>query len=224
MGMKWERWVPAAGILFVVAFLIAFFVGGEPPKADEGAAAIRDHYANDGAILTATYFFGIALVLYLSFIGTLTYRVRESGQPRLAAVAFGAGIATAAIEMMAIVLNATLAYRTPADDAVLQALYDVQLLAYTMVSFPAAALLAATALAAAQTRLFPGWFNGLAGIAAIALLVGGGAYAADGFFAPAGAYGLITTFVFMAWALAASALLLTRAREAEAPQAAAAPM
>lgn len=215
MGTKWERWAPASGILFVVAFLVAFFVAGEPPKADDAAGAIRDHYADDGAILTSTYFVGIALVLYLSFVGTLATRLRESGQARLAAVAFAGGIMTSALYMAGALANATLAYRTPADDGILQSVYDMQLLAFTLTAFPSALLVGATALAATRTGTFPQWFNGLAGLAAVGFLVGGATYASDGWFAPGGTYGLISTFVFLGWAAVASGMLTMQAEAAE---------
>ena len=224
MGMKWERWVPLNGVLFVAAFLAAFLVAGNPPGADAGAAALRDHYADDTAILTSTYLVGIALFLYLSFLGTLTYRVREAGEPRLAAVAFAGGIMTSALYMTGALANAVLAYRTPADDGLLQAIYDVHLLAFVLTAFPSAVLVAATAIAAARTGTFPQWFNAVAGLAAIGFLVGGAAFDSGGFFSPGGTYGLVATFVFLAWTVAASALLTAESIREEAPQAAVAPM
>lgn len=224
MGMKWERWVPLNGVLFVAAFVVAFVIVGNPPAADAGAASLRDHYADDAAILTSTYLIGVALFLYLSFLGTLTYRLREAGEARLAAVAFAGGIMTSALYMSGALANAVLAYRTPGDDAVLQAIYDVHLLAFVLTAFPSALLVAATAIAASRTGVFPQWFNAVAGLAAIGFLVGGAAFASDGFFAPGGTYGLIATGVFLAWAVVASVLLTTQAIREEAPQAVPAPM
>ena len=224
MGMRWERWVPITGILFVAAYVVAFVVVGEQPKADEGAAAIRDYFADDGAILTGTYIFGIALVLFLSYVGTLATRVREAGQQRLAAVAFGGGITIAGIAMFDAIVAGTLGYRTPADDAAVQTLYDLHLLANVIVAFPAVVLVGATALAAQRTGLFAGWFNGAAALAAISFLVSGATFDSSGFFAPGGGYSLITTAVFMAWAVVSSAMLLRQAQAAEAPQPATASM
>lgn len=218
MGMKWERWAPANGILFVVAFVVAFFVAGEPPKIDEGAAALRTYYADDGAILTSTYVVGIALVLYLSFLGTLATRVREAGQARLATVVFAAGITTSALYMVCTLANATLAYRTPADDGVLQALYDLQLVGFVLIAFPSALLVGSVALASSRARIFSRWFDVLAAIAALGFLVGGAAFASDGWFAPGGAYGLVATFAFLAWTATASAMLTMQAETSEAPQ------
>lgn len=215
MGMKgWERWAPVTGVLFVVAYVVGFFIAGELPKADDGAGTIRDFYADDTAVLTATYIFGIALVLYLAYAGTLASRLREGGEARLATVAFGGAIMAAAITLIGTVVHAALAYRTPADDGVLQSLYDMQLFASTLVAFPAALLLGASAMAAERMGLFPTWFNGLTGLAAIAILVGGATFATDGFFAPGGAYALITTAAFMAWAVVSSAMLTMQAQEA----------
>ena len=213
MGMKWERWAPANGILFVIAFIVAFAVAGEPPKADEGAAALREYYADDAAILTATYIIGIGLFLYLSFIGTLAHRLREAGEARLAAVAFAGGIVLAALYMGGAVANATLAYRTPAEDGILQTIYDMQLVAFNLTAFPSAALVAATAIAATRTGLFPQWYNALAGLAVVGFLVGGASWANDGFFAPGGTYGLVMTFVFLAWTVVASGILTMQSAE-----------
>lgn len=224
MGIRWERWIPITGILFVVGYVVAFLVAGEQPKADEGVAAIRSYYADDGAILTATYIFGIALVLYLSYVGTLAARLREAGQARLAAVAFGGAITLAGVAMLDGIVSATLGYRPPADDATLQALFDLHLLANVIVAFPAAVFVGAAALAAQRTGLFPSWFNGAAGIAAIAFLVSGATFDSGGFLAPGGGYSLITTAVFMIWAVVSSGLLLRQTEAVEAPQAAIAPM
>ena len=224
MGMKWERWVPITGILFVVSYIVAFAIAGEQPKADEGAGAIRAYYEDDSAILTATYIFGIALVFFLSYVGTLATRLREAGQQRLAAVAFGGGITIAGIAMLDGIVSATLGYRPPADDAVLQALYDVHLLANVIVSFPAVVLVGAAALAAQRAAVFPSWFNAATAIAAIAFLVSGATFDSSGFFAPGGGYSLITTIAFMAWAVVSSFILLRQLQGTEAPQAATAPM
>lgn len=224
MGTKWERWAPATGILFVIAFFAAFFIAGEPPAADAGSAAVRDYYADDGAILTATYVYGIGLVLYLWFIGVVAHRLREDGQPRLAAVAFAGGILTAALAMGQTIMNAAMAYRTPADDGVLQAFYDVQLVTESVVAFPAATFLLGVAIAASRTGTFARWLNGLAGLGALLILVGGAAFASDGLFAPRGGWALIGTLAFMLWTVIASAMLTMQAREAEAPRPAAAPV
>lgn len=224
MGMKWERWAPGAGILFVLAYIVAFAIGGDPPKADDSVGTIRDYYADDGAILTSTYIFGIAVVFYLSFVGTLASRLREAGQRRLAAVAFAGALTVAGIAIIGTLAGAVLAYRTPADDSVLQAFYDVQLLAYVLVSFPAAALFAATAIASERAGVFPRWLNASSGVAAVAFLVGGATFASSGFFAPNGVYAVIMTIVFMAWVVASSALMLRQPQAVEAPQAVAAPM
>lgn len=215
MTTNWERWAPASGILFVVAFMAAFFIGGEPPAADDGAAAIREYYADDGAILAATYLYGIGLVLFLWFAGALAHRLREAGQARLAAVAFGGGIVTSALFMGGTILNASMAYRTPADDGIVQALYDVQLLTDTMIAFPAATFLLAASIAASRTGVFAKWFAGTGALLALGILVGGAAYASDGFFAPRGGYGLIATFVFMAWTLVSSGMLTMQAETEE---------
>jgi hypothetical protein len=224
MGTKWERWVPITGVLFVIGYIVGFVVAGEQPKADEGAGAIRAYYEDDGAILTATYIFGIALVFFLSYVGTLATRLREAGQQRLAAVAFGGGITIAGVAMLDAIVSATLGYRPPADDAALQALYDVHLLANVIVAFPAAVLVGAVALASQRAAVFPSWFNAAAGIAAIAFLVSGATFASDGFFAPGGGYALITTVAFMAWAVVSSSILLRQLQPAEAPRPATAPM
>lgn len=218
MGAKWERWAPATGILFVIAFFAAFFIGGEPPAADEGAAAVRSYYADDGAILTATYVFGLGLVLYLWWIGTLAHRLREDGQPRLAAVAFAGAIMTAALAMGQATVNTALAYRTPADDGVLQAMYDVVLVTESIVGFAAATFLLAVALASARTGTFAPWLSGLAGLAGLVILVGAAAFASDGFFAPRGGMSLVGTLAFMLWTVLASGTLTMQAQRGDAPQ------
>jgi hypothetical protein len=220
MTDRWERWAAGSGVVFVAAAIVAYIIMGNPPGTDEGGPAIASWFTdNRGSILTGAYIYGIALVAFLWFVGTLTAAIREAGQSRLATIAATGGVVAAALYMASMIGIAALAHRIAADgdEGVVSALFDVSSIGYTMTSFPVVVLTLATAIATLRSGLFPQWFAGLSGLAAIWYLIGGATYSTTGFFAPDGGWGMIGFFVFMAWTLIASGLLLQR-QAATAPR------
>ena len=210
---RWERWAPASGILFAIVLVVSFFVAGEPPGMDEGAAAIGQYYTEDrSSILTSTYLTGIGLVLFLWFLGALATALREVGQARLAATAFAGGLVAAALYMSGTVANATLAHSVAGggDEGVIQAMFNAQWLGVTLTGFPAAVLAAATGLGAWRSGLFPQWFSLASLVGAVYFVASAGSYATDGFFSPDGAAGMIGFFAFLVWTAVAGWLLLQR--------------
>jgi Domain of unknown function (DUF4386) len=216
-----ERLAAATGILFVALLLASLFVTGEqPPNLQATNAEILTFFGeNHRALLISVILGGLALVAFLWFLGSVAATLRRGGEPRLATVAFGAGVATASLAGASLVIQATIAFRLSADaPQIAKALYDMQFLTQTIVGFPAAAFVAAVSIAAWRSRLLPQWFGLVGLIGAAIVLVGAGAFKQKGFYAPDGAYRTIALIVFLAWTLALSGILATRtpAEEAEA--------
>jgi hypothetical protein len=94
--MNPSRWGPAAGILFVVLYVAAWFVSATP-DSDDSAADVAAFYADKThrvAMLVATYLFIAAALLFLWFLVALRRRLLQAegaGGP-LAALSYGAGI------------------------------------------------------------------------------------------------------------------------------------
>lgn len=85
-GFNWERWSRAAGIGFVVAYVVGFIVLSEPPKVNASADDVVSFFEGDRSrVLTAMVIFGIAFALLLFFVGAIANLLRErdrAGSPR----------------------------------------------------------------------------------------------------------------------------------------------
>jgi len=213
--LNWERLAAASGAVFVALFVAGFVlaVSDQPSLGDPNAdwvAWVRDHVRE---LKVATILLGLALVAFLWFVGSVAGALRKAGEERLASVATASGAAMATLALLGVALVTALAYRVSAEAPRLtKPLFEVQLVVFTLISFPVAAFAYTTAVATWRSRLFPGWYAPAGGLAALAFLFGGGALAAKGFYAPDGGYALITTIAFLVWVLVTSLLLAFEVR------------
>src|SRR2546428_7389526 len=80
-NVNWERWARATGIGFVVMFIAAFIVYGNPPKVNDSAQQIASFFdGHRGRVLTGDILFGVAFILLLVFIAAIASTLRESGR------------------------------------------------------------------------------------------------------------------------------------------------
>jgi hypothetical protein len=208
---NWERLAAGSGVLFVALFLVAFFIPGSPPNLGDSNAKwvsfVRD---NSRELKASAIVFGLALIAFVWFAGSLAARLRGGGEPRLAAIAFGFSIATATIAGICSVIQAAAAYRIAAENpAQVKTYIELQWVGQTYLSFTAGAILLAVALAGWRAKLFPRWYNALTALAGVAIVVSGGALSDKGFYAPDGGYGQVTLVVFLGWTLATSLWLVS---------------
>lgn len=222
----WDRLGAAGGIVFVVLLIVVqAALPSQPDLGDSSEKVTMFYLHHHRAGLIGGILIGLALVAFVWFLGSLTAAIREAGEGRLAAIAFGGGLLAIGMAMVGTVITTALAFRIALDSPdMVKGLFDMQFIALTLIGFPVAVLVEATAVAALRTRILPQWYGWTGTLAALALLFSGGALAHKGFYAPDGAYGLITLFVFLVWMLATSILLILRAPAAEpvrAPAAAA---
>jgi hypothetical protein len=209
----WDRWAPGFGIAFVVLFLVAFFIAGESPMVGDSAEEITSFYVDDrDRVLTAIVLFGLALIAFLWFLGSLAAVLNSAGEPRLAATAFGSGLITAGMFSAVMLLTGGLAFTIAenGDAGVVQALSDLTWVGQVVISFPAAALVGATSIAALRSLILPNWLGWAGVVGALVIVLGGTTWATDGFWAPDGGFAFITLIVFLLWLLVASVLLLMR--------------
>jgi hypothetical protein len=224
----WDRLSAASGIGFAIAFIAAFLVAGDVPGLNDSARDVQAWYGdNSGRVLVGVVLFGIALALFLWFVGTLANTLREADEGRPAAVTLASGAAIVAFASMQAILIAGLAHSIAgsADASVVKALNNAQWVVQTLVAFPAFVLVSATAAAALRSGVLPRWF-GLASLAgAVVFAANTTTWARDGFWAPDGAYSaIIASLVFIVWAAGASALLLQRVMSMEEKRRMAAPL
>jgi hypothetical protein len=218
-GERAERIGAASGVAFAVLAVVAYIVAGMPPRLAEGAAPLADYFAdNRGRVLVAAYLLGLAVALFVWFLGSLTAALRSAGEERLATVALGGGLVAAGLAVGGVAITASLAHAAPGGAiaaASIEPLYRLEWVAFTLVSFPFAVLAYATAVATFRSSAFPAWVAWLSTAGAIVFLIGGATFARSGFFAPDGVWSTITFFAFLAWTAVVSAVLV---QQAGAPQ------
>ena len=212
----WDRVAPGFGVVFAVLFLLGFLLIGDSPKLDDSAEEIVAYYDDERSkLLTVVVLFGLAIVAFLWFLGSVVHTLRVGAdESRLAATALGAGAVTTALFGGIVLINAGLAFQIAEDgDAgVVAALYDLAWVTSTLISYPVAALVGSTGIGALRGRLVPAWFGWASAVAAVAILVSGTTFAGDGFWAPDGAYNAyVAPVIFVAWVVVLSVLLLRRA-------------
>jgi hypothetical protein len=207
---NWERLAAGSGILFVALFVIGFSLPGKPPTMsahnDKWLQYILD---NSREIKVGAILFGLALVAFVWFGGSLASRLRAAGEARLAAITFGGVVATAAVFAIATTIWTALAYRIAVEQpSIVKTLITLSTVAQTMISFPVAIVIGATAIALWRTGIVPKWWAQLNGLAALCVLVSGGALSHTGFYSPDGGYATISLIVSLAWTLITSGWLV----------------
>jgi hypothetical protein len=211
----WDRVAPGFGVVFAVFFLLGFLLIGDSPGLDDSPEEIATYFDDErGKLVTVIVLFGLAIVAFLWFLGSVVHTLRvEADESRLAPTALGAGVVTTSMFGGIVLLNAGLTFQIAEDgDAgVVAAVYDLAWVASTLISFPVAALVFATGIGVWRSRLLPAWFGWTSAVAAVAILSSGTTWARDGFWAPDGLYNAyITPIIFIAWTLVVSVLLLLR--------------
>ena len=221
----WDKLAAAGGIAGVVLFVVAGILYGSPPSVDDDAQSVVDFFSdNRGQVLTSIFLQGLGVLAILWFVAALVTAMREVGEARLATAAFGAFLLAFAIGGMAAIARATLAYSIADEGSeVVMPLYHLTLVFDVFVNILGAGLFLAVGGATIRTGLFPRWWGWLSLAAGLLLIVGGTAWARDGFWSPTGAISFICFLVFLVWTLVTSILLTMRMRESVVSSPSAAP-
>jgi hypothetical protein len=93
-----ERFAPLTGVVFVALVVPVFFLGGEPPDADEKLPKVLDFWkSNDSELMWGAALAGLAAVFLLWFMGVLrsSLRTAEGGTGRVSTTAYAGGIVLA---------------------------------------------------------------------------------------------------------------------------------
>jgi hypothetical protein len=203
--IRWERYGAASGFVMVVLGAVAVVFERTPVTA-------ADFAANRTALLTQSMLFLAGAAASLWFVGSLrTYLLRaEGGTGRLAGVAFGAGIAWAALNMLAQAFQVGVASDATGDapDALIKTMTAV----FTVANLPLAVMLVAVAVVSLRHRAFPVWLGWLSIVAAaaqallwIATVVQTGPLASNGWLSFA-----LYPF-FLVWLVPATVIMIRRA-------------
>ena len=203
----WGRWAPASGVVSVILLVIAFLVAGSSPDPDDPATEIASYLASDSNQNQnfAAFFVFLAGVLFmLVFFSVLRSRLvaAEGSGGGLAPLAFGAGVASGVLWIGAVSFfvaplaaadNRGDALGAPADLYAFSS--DAGYFLWVGAVVLGALVVWATSAVAFRTGLLPRWFAWVGVVVGVICL-----FAI--FFVPA--------FVYWAWILVASILLLRR--------------
>jgi hypothetical protein len=213
-----ERWSAATGVAYVLLAVVGFFFVPDPPSpstSNEGLLAFYEQ--NTQELSWQVFFFGLASIFFLWFIGTLAGAMRRAEPdpaPRLHAIALGAGAAANAVFIVGMICWSAMAASadTVLDQGVARGLYDLGRFAYTLSGIPAAAFVFAVSLGVLRTGFLPaavGWAGSLLTLILIVDVAGATAGDNDSF-GPTGSYGVFTFLLFLVWTLVTSLYLFQR--------------
>jgi hypothetical protein len=213
-----ERWSAATGVAYVVLSVVGFFFVPDPPTpsvSNEGLLAFYER--NTQELAFQVFFFGLASICFLWFVGTLAGALRRAeADPALGlhAIALAAGATASAVFILGMVCWSAMAASadTVLDQGVARGLYDLGRYAYTLSGIPAAAFVLAASVGVLRTGFLPaavGWAGALLTLVLI-VDVGGATAGASDDFGPTGSYGVFTFLLFLVWTLVTSLFLFQR--------------
>ena len=115
MVRQLERWAPLGGIVFVVLMVVGSILVGDVPGPDAPEQEIADYLAdsdNHTRNIIGAYLWVVGALAFLWFLTRLRSDLRraEGGTGALSNLAFGAGVAFAAVWMVSAAAFASVAY------------------------------------------------------------------------------------------------------------------
>jgi hypothetical protein len=208
---NWDRVAASSGIATVVGLVVGFSMTGSAPNWNASGSVIAQKYASHhDSGLASVIVIGFALMALIWLAATLGSVVRGSGEHRLASIVVAGAVAFVSIFAIAGVIQWTLYYGSAnGDPAITKTLFQMQSLAASLAFLPLALMVFATSVGAARAKIFPRWYAGLSGIAALVIVVVVGTVAHSGFFSPNGGYVLISLLVLAIWLVSTSIVLMT---------------
>jgi hypothetical protein len=217
-GSQWQRLGGFAGIGFVVLFIANFFTPSTP-DVDDASAGLGQEIADDrtGHVLSV-YLDGLSLVAFLIFLAALWGVLRraepESGAS-LVALLGGLALSTIVLVSDGIYLALVEAADEGREPEAIRALLELDSIIFIPAGFALIALYGGVALSAIPTRSLPSWLGWSAAVFAVLFAVTLlGVFSRDdegGVLGIAFFLGLLAQFL---WVVAASIVMITRARKA----------
>jgi magnesium-transporting ATPase (P-type) len=213
MFRLWERWGVTLGAVGVVLLVLAVLLGAESPESGDSDAKIQAWYASTShqnwEIATFFVFLAGALCV-IAFFGALRERLAdaEDSPARISQLAFGAGLLSIALTVLAVAIFVAPAFTAsdtsaadvdPSTYRMLQSIGYLTLVSGTIIG--AIAVWSSSAIAL-RRGVFPRWFAWLGVLVGIVQL-------AAVFFIP--------IVLYWAWILVASVFLTMRRAGAPVP-------
>jgi hypothetical protein len=211
--LEWERQWRGAGVVFVVLLVVASIIYGDQPKLGASNDRLVSFFDGDRTrILIATVFFCFAFLELLWFGAALSSALRDAGMGGWGAAATASSAALGAILFLRMTVRAALAFTIAGSGSpqVTSSLAGLAFVLTVIAAFPAAMFVMSGAFGLWRASIISSRFFAV-GVAAVVLaLLGGTTWASDGFWAPDGAYALISQAVVLLWIAAISVVLAMR--------------
>jgi hypothetical protein len=224
---NWERNWLGGGVLFVVLLVIAsVFYGSQPNLGASPAELVSFFHGDRTRILIATVIFCFAFLELIWFGAAVSSVLRDAGLGGWAGAAIASSAALGALLFLRMAIRAALAFSIVGAGtlAVAPALSDFAFVLTVLMAFPTAMFVMASAFGLWRAEIISQRFFTVGVAAVILTLLGGTTWASDGFWAPDGAYSLISQLVAYAWIAVISGVLYMRSpATATAPDRAAVP-
>jgi hypothetical protein len=163
----WERWGTALGILAVVLWAIAFGFGNDSPDSSDSDAKITAWYArssHQNSQIAGFFLFLAGTLCVIGFFAAVRERMAAGGHREMGALAFGAGIASSIMGLMAITMftaPAFLANDTGATDVLpstFRMLSDMGYACWVAGAAIGAIVVWAASAVSLRTGLLPRWY------------------------------------------------------------------
>jgi hypothetical protein len=203
------RWLPASGLLAVVALALTGLISPPPPVAGAPAADIAAYYARHHVGLEIeSVADGIGVTLLVMFAAVFNARIRTA--PSM--TAFVAAAIIAASTLVQVAAFQALAFRPNPDLARAALLNDLQSFVFQVTTFPTLLFLGAAGAAILTSSALPRWLGLAAGVAAGLQVVAWISFFAPSGILAAGALPDIVSFVaLLAWLVTCSLVMLVQA-------------
>lgn len=175
MASRWARLAPVSGFVFVAGIVLALSLGDTPSAGDSGAKVLHYYTVHKHAMQVLSFAVAFAGVAGLAFYITLAAYLRRRGATRGLVAGINAGVTMIAVGMTALA-GSTLALtdhtsKMPADVASTLNWINEDLLWITVFAGVAVVALSVGG-ATLQTRAFPRWVGWVALVIGVAALTG----------------------------------------------------
>jgi hypothetical protein len=208
----WERWSPLTGVLSVICSVVGtLLVLGQPQDSDSDSKIVAYFASHSHRVqgVVGLFVFLAGILLLLTFLGTLRERLAaaEGGAARLSALGFGAGVASAVIWVVSMLIARADSFaagttsKFHVDPNTYRMFADTAYFGWVAATLVGALVVWATSAVALRTKILPRWFGRLGILVGISQLFGI-------FFFP--------FFVWWSWLVATSILLVVRPARARA--------
>jgi hypothetical protein len=211
--LDWERNWRSAGIVFAVLIIVASVIYGSQPKVGASADKLVSFYDGDRTrILIATVFFCFSFLELLWFGAALASVLRDAGMGGWGAAATASSAAWGAVLFVRMTVRAALAFSIAGSGSqqLTSGLNDLGWVLTVVLAFPTAMFVMSGAFGLWRAGIISKRFFAAGVTAVVLVLLGGTTWARNGFWAPDGAYALVSEVVWLAWIVVLSGFLTMR--------------